>query len=120
MSEYVPKVGDKVRATLGETVIVGRISRTRSINGALCQVDVVPSEDSFAKLTLEFGHWQFEQVASVPTKFGAVIRRADGLFAFLGDMDATRAQWWNPVAGWLFEESVTRGGFTVLFEGVDE
>ena len=122
MNKYVPKVGDKVRATLGDTVIVGRVPGTRSIDGALWRVDVAPSEDSFAQLTLEFRHWHFEQVVSVPTKFGAVIRRADGAKSVLLDPASGSIRWisgdlnWS----WLSDEEATEGGFTVLFEGVDE
>jgi len=58
MNAYVPKVGDKVRATLGESVIVGEVSRSDGAGGIAIDVAVCsrlfidPSGDT----------WQFEQI----------------------------------------------------------
>lgn len=115
MSGYVPTVGDKVKATLGENVLVGEVIDEYA--GDL--IEIVVSEDE--SLTLERDAWQFEQIVTVPTKFGAVIRRADGLISFLADtFEEEGSRWWHPTLGWCTEAHATAGGFTVLFEGVDE
>lgn len=63
----------------------------------------------------------FEQVVKVPTKFGAVIRRADGVQFTLAEPDASDTlTWFGRSAGWASPDVATSGGFTVLFEGVDE
>ena len=116
MNKYVPKVGDKVRATLGENVLVGEVTDEYASD----LIEIMVSEDEC--LTLERDLWQFEQVVSVPTKFGAVIRRADGAKSVLLDPASGSIRWisgdlnWS----WLSDEEATEGGFTVLFEGVDE
>ena len=119
MSEkYAPKVGDKVRATLGESVVIGRVSGVRVCEGKAVLATVVPSERSFEELSLNIGgaYWDFEQVVSVPSKFGAVIRRADGVkFTLTGD-----EHWYSFVTGFVGPDAVTAGGFTILFNGVDE
>lgn len=124
MSGYVPKVGDKVKATLGESVIVGRVAEITMQNNYPTVVDVFVGPHTFDNVAL-IAHgsnsWQFEQVVSVPTKFGAVIRRSDGLISFLADtFDEEGSRWWHPMLGWSAEGYATAGGFTVLFEGVDE
>lgn len=114
MSEYMPKVGDRVRATLGENVLVGgfeyadRLAAEIRVNGSLFS------------LFLPDG-WQFEQVVEVPTKFGAVIRRADGTVFLLAEpRSADGTDWFGAGCGWHRPHEATEGGFTVLFEGADE
>lgn len=124
MNSYVPKVGDNVRATLGESVIVGKVAEITMQNNYPTVVDVFVGPHTFDNVAL-IAHgsdsWQFEQVVSVPTKFGAVIRRADGLISFLGDtFEEEGPRWWHPTLGWCTAAQATEGGFTVLFEGVDE
>ena len=61
------------------------------------------------------------QVVSVPTKFGAVIRRADGMLFQRTTAENRRHDWLpNDNAFSVDEAEATRGGFTVLFDGVDE
>lgn len=125
MNGYVPKVGDKVKATLGESVIVGKVAEITMQNNYPTVVDVFVGPHTFDNVAL-IAHgsnsWLFEQVVSVPTKFGAVIRRADGAKSALLDPDSGSSRWisgdlnWS----WLDDEEATAGGFTVLFEGVDE
>lgn len=124
MSEYVPKVGDKVRATLGESVIVGKVAEITMQNNYPTVVDVFVGPHTFDNVSL-IAHgsnsWQFEQVVSVPTKFGTVIRRADGGIYLLAEpFGADAVEWFGQSAGWATERTATEGGFTVLFEGVDE
>ena len=125
MNGYVPKVGDKVKATLGESAIVGKVAEITMQNNYPTVVDVFVGPHTFDTVAL-IAHgsnsWQFEQVVSVPTKFGAVIRRADGAKSVLLDPASGSIRWisgdlnWS----WLSDEEATDGGFTVLFEGVDE
>jgi hypothetical protein len=124
MNAYVPKVGDKVRATMGESVVVGRVSDLLFQNGHFVDVVLYPSETSFAQLTLSVGRngWALEQLVSVPTKFGAVIRRADGwvFTRAYSEPLPDGAPWFHPASGFSTEAHATAGGFTVLFDGVDE
>lgn len=117
MNGYVPKVGDKVKATCGDLVLAGRVE---CVADAAIHLD--PELDSAETYACwRDDPWHFEQVVSVPTKFGAVIRRADGLISFLGDtFEEEGNRWWHPMLGWCTEAHATAGGFTVLFEGVDE
>lgn len=116
MSEYMPKVGDRVRATLGENVLVGDV--TWLYEDGDVQLDIASPDGSRYVCDMD---WQFEQVVEVPTKFGAVIRRVDGVkfVRAQGDEEGT-PDWWNPDWGWAFDGVATDGGFTIEFEGVDE
>jgi hypothetical protein len=66
--------------------------------------------------------WHFEQLVSVPTKFGAVIRRADGVLLSLQDTKNRDDRWLAPSDNWQWcdDADAAAGGFTVLFDGVDE
>ena len=109
------KVGDKVKATLGENVLVGEVIAAYAAD----LIEIMVSDEE--GLTLDRDGWHFEQVMSVPTKFGAVIRRADGRKFVLAFGDEVGApDWWNPVIGWVTTETAIGAGFTVLFEGVYE
>lgn len=124
MNAYVPKVGDKVRATLGESVIVGKVAEITMQNNYPTVVDVFVGPHTFDTVAL-IAHgsnsWQFEQVVSVPTKFGAVIRRADGQVYSYSALRQKSCPWLGDDSyGWVSERYATQGGFTVLFEGVDE
>lgn len=110
MSGYVLKVGDRVRATLGENVLVGTWGVSE---GGLCNRIVL---DSGHVIGQEWDGWQFEQVVEVPTKFGAVIRKPEGdVWVQHGD-----GQWYDVEGCECTNADIERGGFTVLFEGVDE
>jgi hypothetical protein len=114
---YVPKVGDKVKATLGENVLVGGVAST---NGGDITIWVKHDEHETAVyIQLNPRLWHFEQLVSVPTKFGAVIRRADGeVFSFTAP--GQKPCPWLGRDGWRDELYAVMGGFTVLFDGVDE
>ncbi len=114
MNDYVPKVGDKVRALLGESVVVGEVLDTcfRDIRNL---VEIDTGVESYAACDISDG-WHFEEVVSVPSKFGAVIRRADGE-VFRAGNDGT---WWSRFAEGCGPDRATAGGFTILFDGVDE
>jgi len=119
VNKYAPKVGDKVKATLGESVIVGRHTNTMHNNG----VHIAPEGSDFPVVLRISDGWHFEQVVSVPTKFGAVIRRADGVVFVRDYVDFPQSAEWMKLDGsdeWEFTTGATAGGFTVLFEGVDE
>ncbi len=117
VDKYVPKVGDKVRATLGENVLVGEVTLVH-IKGDWFDLEIPGASDGLT-IYAEDG-WKVEQLVSVPTKFGAVIRRADGaLFSRSSDFEKNP---WIPNARQFSvgDEFATHGGFTVLFDGVDE
>jgi hypothetical protein len=124
---YAPKVGDKVRATLGESVIVGKVAEITMQNNYPVVVDVFVGPHTFDNVAL-IAHgsnsWLFEQVVSVPTKFGAVIRRADGEMLILrSERNKVLTHPWRFVEGGGMAATgaeASAGGFTVLFEGVDE
>ena len=128
MNKYVPKVGDKVRATLGESVIVGTVDfRSNAGDQTVVLHGISGPHPTIDRVWLwDKDNWQFEQVVSVPTKFGAVIRRADGRAHALVDPKAADGLpwvWSSPDTewdSWATTEEATAGGFTVLFEGVDE
>lgn len=120
IEKYTPKVGDKVRATLGENVLVGEIWGwdTRSV-GVVWELRIAGVPESIDLVSSD--GWQFEQVVSVPSKFGAVIRRADGEMLTLADPAALAGRgWYSRFTDWVGREQATAGGFTVLFDGVDE
>ncbi len=118
VEKYVPKVGDKVRATRGENVLVG------VVRGQGLADEVLIDSDGENRYVRTGAGWRIEQLVSVPTKFGAVIRRADGLlFSFLQEntprvTDTT--PWRSNNRAWASTEHATAGGFSVLFDGVDE
>lgn len=115
MSEkYTPRVGDKVRATLGENVLVGTV--TQELAGGLVELVVATDEE----VVLSVDCWQFGQVVSVPSKFGAVIRRADGRVFALIEPNDVLAWFVSNRDRWARQDEATAGGFTVLFDGVDE
>lgn len=121
VEKYVPKVGDKVRATLGENVLVGRIDYTAesaSVQSWLVVPDGVEDVDPY--LLSGADGWHFEQIVSVPTKFGAVIRRADGVLFTLCEMPDSDGWFGSGGLRWAEQDEATAGGFTVLFDGVDE
>ena len=113
VEKYMPKVGDKVRATLGENVLVGEV--VTIANYELFDIALGDPRDSVVRVFDSDG-WLFEQIVSVPSKFGAVIRRADGrLFSLVAP-----TIWWSDLGQSRIASEVTEGGFTVLFDGVDE
>ena len=115
MNSYVPKVGDKVKATLGESVVVGEVTE-RDEEGF--RVAITPAHRVW--VYPEDG-WQFEQVVSVPAKFGAVIRRADGeVFIYAPGYESDPCPWLTTSTRFFRPERATAGGFTILFDGVDE
>ena len=119
MSEYMPKVGDKVRAVLGENLLVGEITY-KNTTDAWWQIVADGVEDVDPFVLSNADGWQFEQVVSVPSKFGAVIRRADGESFWLTTRSEKACPWLTQHGFWTDEKNATRGGFTVLFDGVDE
>ena len=97
---------------LGESVVVGKVTNDFG-DGVEIQL---PESDWHVPISLLAG-WQFEQVVSVPSKFGAVIRRADGTkFLSFGVHD----EWFENPDEITEIEDATEGGFSVLFDGVDE
>lgn len=114
MGEYMPKVGDRVRVTLGENVLVGDVENVYS--DGLVDVEVGLS---FLACHPKEG-WRFEPVVELPTKIGAVIRLSNRELWVRRDRDNFP---WGSLEG-LFAEMSDREvlviGFTIEFEGLDE
>ena len=119
MNAYVPKVGDKVRATIGESVVVGEVVVIATHE--LMDIALGDPRDSVVRV-FYVDAWQFEQIVSVPTKFGAVIRRAEDGMLFARREHEAGYVWLalDDSNGSTYDELATAGGFTVLFDGVDE
>ena len=124
MNAYVPKVGDKVRATLGENVLVGVIA-CKEENGyyklGVKQDEHVPA----VYVDLNPLRWRFEPIVSVPTKFGAVIRNHGDKQLYVrhaSDLELEDHVWvpLSAIDEVATDTEATAGGFTVLFDGVDE
>jgi hypothetical protein len=124
LKTYVPKVGDKARATLGETRLVGEIVEAPYAQPpeSIRFTRWLWAEDCAQPFQLRLTDgWLFEQLVSVPTKFGAVIRRADGEVFVLAEPNAADStDWFGEGSGWHRANHATAGGFTILFDGVDE
>lgn len=109
------KVGDRMRATLGESVLVGEVVALPVADEL--EVNIGEKWPRY----INVNKWQIEKVSPpLPTKVGAIVRRADGdLFV----RDAS-PQWpWvslDGVQSSLDGEEVSQGGFEVIFEGVDQ
>jgi hypothetical protein len=114
----MPKVGDKVRATLGESVIAGVV--TFADYHGLLQIKVSDEAVPVVSINRFAQGWSVEQLVSVPTKFGAVIRRADGVLFQLVHPESLRYRWFTSDCAWAADAVATDSGFTVLFDGVDE
>lgn len=112
------KVGDRVRATLGENVVVGVVT---AVGSAPSTIQVEPDGAGHCLwLTVPAG-WHIEEVPPpLPTKVCAIVRRADGeLFVRRGGRKVLH---WCPAYGILDElrdSEVSNGGFKVIFEGVE-
>lgn len=129
MSGYTPRVGDKVRATLGESVVVGEVTTVEFGPNLPVRLTVFPSTQSFERLCLTVGTpgaWTVEQVVTVPSKNLAIVGPAPGSgwnpYIFMG------GEWREAHSSGQLDLVVERDvlhmmsheGFTVLFDGVDE
>ena len=124
----MPKVGDKVKATLGENVLVGTV---RELSGdfdprsTFVTIDVPEAGNDYLYIYAADG-WQFEQVVSLPSKPWALVGHPTDYdyVPYLRD----RVGDWHEVgpeghALPVDEETVRHylgRGFTILFDGVDE
>lgn len=121
MTEYVPEVGHKVRATLGESVVIGRVGRA---DGNV--VDVVVNDADYVLVAASpINGWRFKRIQELPTKRWAMVGHPTepswSPYIFDGE------QWWEISRGGRVirsnEETVRSfvddDGFTDLFDGVD-
>lgn len=119
MSEYTPKVGDRVRATLGESVLVGDV--TWLYEDGDVQLDIASPDGSRYVCDMD---WKFEQVVELPSKPWALVGHPTDYdyVPYIRDRSGN----WHEIDSdgqtlRVDEETVmhymTRG-FTVLFEGV--
>lgn len=115
MGEF--KVGDRVRATLGdENMLVGKAAAVDSTG-----VYIKLFDHDGGYLAWYSDGWRIEKVSPpLPTKVGAIVRRSDGeLFVYDG---ATRDPWMklDGSGGGVGPAFVSEGGFEVIFDGVDQ
>ena len=115
----------KIRATLGDSVIVG-VERGRGGNNSQPYITIQVREDGEnVDIWLNDG-WNVEYIQELPTLPGAIVRNNDTLFVRMrhaGEFNNNGAQMWieldanNPFVVWG-DDIVSEGGFEVLFEGV--
>lgn len=115
----------KIRATLDDTVVVGVGERSENRDGFW----LIKVGDGLAEVACyDFDGWQFEVLETLPNRVGAVVRngREEVLYVRISDdraSDGGRYPWltlgYIDGAVWG-NDTVSDGGFTVLFEGVDE
>ena len=115
------KVGDRVRATLGENVLVGRVVMIGA-NPATIRVEP-DGAGHYLWLTPSAG-WQIEKVSPpLPTKVGAIIRTEYGEYYVRGDnsvepwmfLSASK----DDATNWAADEDFDGSELEVIFEGVD-
>ena len=125
MSDYIPKEGDRVRATLGKNVLVGVVD---GVSDELVAITPdVPRDISYSLLSLRKSEgWTFEYIINLPEKIGAIVRNdSTGCSYVLAPHDSPGSPYvWLRIFGknsgaYVGPVSVTEGGYTVLFEGID-
>ena len=121
---YIPKVDDKVRATLSENVLVGKVAWTTFRDGSLRSLDIrVDNVAQDGQITLYMvDGWHFEQVIDVPTKPFAVVASADNKKGYTRDAVGV---WTSVISGGAASPEtiaylIRDEGYRVVFEGVDE
>ena len=110
------KVGDRVRATLGENVLVGEVAAVPVAD----ELEVNIGEEWPRYISP--GRWQVEKMAPpLPTKFGAVVRNTKTGMVYMRGNNGTTMPWVDSYHGdtWA-DHGVSDGGFEVIFEGVDD
>lgn len=118
----------KVRATLGESVIVGVERWRRNPGGEIGEyITISISGDSIADIDIWLNDgWRVEYIQELPTLPGAIVRNDTALFVRMrhaGEFNNNGARMWieldanNPFVVWD-DDAVAEGGFEVLFEGV--
>ena len=116
MIDYIPKVGEEVRALMPEKFpLFGRVT---FVNMNSNQVGLEFAAESWAILNVSDG-WKFYPKAALPTRVGAIVRRADGqLFVREGGRGQVH---WLSLDGRgenATDETAIAGGFTTEFEGL--
>ena len=120
MTDY--RVGDRVRCTLGENVLVGTVQWVGE--DGTCEVLVAPWTEIAAYPS---DGWHIEKVSPpLPTKVGAIVRsNHDGRsFVLVNNLKPVDEPRWFTLGkgnlGWFTDEELLRNdSFEVIFEGVD-
>lgn len=116
----------KIRATLGDSVIVGIQTGAARSDYSGPYIDIKPS-DVASEITIWLNDgWKLEYIQGLPTLPGAIVRGSDGTLyvrhydKVSGDshymwinLDDASGMTWGDV-------TVAEGGFEVLFEGVPQ
>ena len=112
MTDY--RVGDRVRCTLGENVLVGTVQWVGE--DGTCEVLVAPWTEIAAYPS---DGWHIEKVSPpLPTKVGAIVRHNEtGHLYVRSASDHWRSIWHGGRYG---DGAIALIGFEVIFEGVDK
>lgn len=122
MTGYVPKEGDKVRATLGAMVLEGQITHEYSHDQGW---ELTPGLESGEDYTIWASDgWDIQQIIAVPTTYLAIIQRADGeVFVRRMSNAYTESHPWRAVGGAgmaVTTEQATEGGFSIVYGGREQ
>lgn len=110
--------GDKVKATLGSTVIYGTIMDVSNPHDKdLAKYEIQIEGTAIRMYAWYSSGWEFTRVMTLPTKLFAVVTVPDNAFVRTGRNE------WMSLDGDLFQDksilpSVTAGTATIAFEGV--
>lgn len=112
----------KIRATLGDSVIVGT-ERARAGNSQPYITIQVREDGENVDIWLNDG-WTVEYIQELPTLPGAIVRGSDGvLYVRHSDSRGDHYMWAElrcAYTGVVWgDDTVSEGGFEVLFEGVE-
>lgn len=121
MSNYRPKVNDKVQATLGDSIIVGVVVGVfvgRSSTSDRVQIGIQGSEYYEWFSTTE---WKFKKLAMLPYKLGAIIQARTEASGFVTFLARSGPGEWCTVPGlaiWTDLDVLKAHSFEVLYEGI--
>lgn len=119
------KVGDKVKATLGESVVVGEVNH---VADNYVGIDIDPISEggkgSAEVMAWSIDGWNIEVIQDLPTRAGALIRnnRDGALYVRLSSDRGAAYEWadMGDIGVTWGDDTVAEGGFEILFGGVDE
>ena len=111
----------KIRATLGDSVIVG-VERARGGNNSHPYITIQVREDGEnVDIWLNDG-WNVEYIQELPTLPGAIVRNVNDNSVYVRHTSDPQYMWYEVQgqnAGEIWgADIVSEGGFEVLFEGV--
>jgi len=115
-----PQKGDKVRATLGESVIIGTV-KDFSGNGGRYQLILPDAAPTHATMGLSLDEWSIEVIRepiTLPTNWGAIVQVGNATYQLLHSAIWRSSYGVNVSASGLTTIAET-SPYVVLFEGID-